>query len=123
MRRRRPLGVTLVAIVQALNALATGAEVLAGRRGVPSEDTAVLVVAGSAIAIGGLIVALGLWELQRWAWTATMIWVGAVMAIALSAYFEGSPSYVVMVLSVLQVFYLNQSDVQRVFGAGQEEAT
>ena len=44
-----------------------------------------------------------------------MIWVGVVMGLSLLAYFRGNPSYVVMLLSVLQVFYLNQSDVQRVF--------
>ncbi|MCK9520263.1 MAG: hypothetical protein M0R74_14750 [Dehalococcoidia bacterium] len=120
MATERPVGVTLVAAVQAANAVATGLEVVAGERAVPSDEGAVLVAAGVAIVVGGLLVSLGLWRLQRWAWTATMVWVGVVMALALSSYFHGNPSYVVMGLSVMQVFYLNQSEVQRVFAGGTE---
>lgn len=121
MRNERPIGVTLVAAVQGLNALATGMEVIAGERAVPADETPVLVVVGLAIAIWGLLVALGLWRLQRWAWTATMLWVGIVMALALLSYVRGNPSYVVMALSVVQVFYLNQSEIQRVFAGGAGE--
>ncbi|HEX6031318.1 MAG TPA: hypothetical protein VFY90_07790 [Tepidiformaceae bacterium] len=123
MRRERPIGVTLVAAVQAINAVATGLEVLAGKRAVPADDTTILAIVGAAIALGGLVVAFALWRLHPWAWTATMIWVGVVMGLALLAYVQGRPSYLVMALSVMQVFYLNQSDVQRVFGRTREEAS
>ena len=121
MNRERPIGVTLVAAVQVLNAVATGVEVIAGERAVPANQDAVLAFVGSAIAVGGIVVAAGLWRLQRWAWTATMVWVGVVMALALISYFKGNPSYTVMALSVLQVFYLNQSDTQRTFLRGSRQ--
>ncbi len=112
----RPAGVALIAAVQAVNAMVTAGEVLVRQRAIPTgdrepEQIAVLL----AIAAWGLLVAIGLWRLQRWAWTATMIWVGLVMALALLSYFHGHPSYSVMAVSVLQVFYLNQSEVQRAF--------
>ncbi len=110
------MGVTLVAVVQALNAVATGAEMAAGERGVPWTNANLLVITGAVTAVVGLAVAHGLWRLHRGAWTATMLWVGWTMTTALLGYFNGHPSYVVMALSVLQVFYLNQSDVQRAFG-------
>jgi hypothetical protein len=115
--------VTLIAAVQAINAVVTGLEVLAGRRAVPADSSVTLATLGAAIALGGLLVAVGLWRLHSWAWTATMIWVGVVMGLALLAYLQGHASYIVMALSVVQVFYLNQSDVQRVFGRIREEAS
>jgi hypothetical protein len=84
-----------------------------GRRGSPvveAEGTF-----ASAVCLFGLITAVGLIRLDRWAWVATMLWVGFVLAVALVAYVQDQPSYPVMVLSVLQVLYLNQSDVQRAF--------
>lgn len=120
MPRERPIGVTLVALVQGVNALTSGLEVAALERGLPTNEDVVLAVTGAALGIWGLAVAVGLWRLQRWAWTATMIWVGVVMALALSAYWSGNASYSVMVLSVLQVFYLNQSETQRAFLRRQE---
>lgn len=120
MPHERPIGVTLVALVQGVNALTSGLEVAALERGLPTNEDVVLAVTGAALGIWGLAVAVGLWRLQRWAWTATMIWVGVVMALALSAYWSGNASYSVMVLSVLQVFYLNQSETQRAFLRRQE---
>lgn len=115
-KKERPTGVTLIAATQAVNALATAGEALARQRAWVTGDSAPEQVA-LVVAIGawGLLVAIGLWRLQRWAWTATMIWVGVVMALGLISYFRGNPSYSVMAVSVLQVFYLNQSDVQRAF--------
>ena len=63
----------------------------------------------------GLIVSVGLWHLQRWAWVATMCWAGINMAQALWAYWIGEPQYAAMVLSVVIVLYLNQRDVQLAF--------
>jgi hypothetical protein len=63
----------------------------------------------------GLIMSVGLWRLQRWAWVATMSWAGINMAQALWAYWIGEPQYAAMVLSVVIVLYLNQRDVQLAF--------
>ncbi len=115
-RARRPFGVTLIAVLQALNAITLGLYLLL-RRVDPNlivrEDPGYF---GTILVLSGLIVAVGLWRLDRWAWVATMLWAGSSMASALIAHVQGHPtSHAVMALSVLQVFYLNLSDVQRAF--------
>jgi hypothetical protein len=115
-KARRPFGVTLIAVLQALNAITLGLYLLL-RRVDPNlivrEDPGFF---GTIMVLLGLVVAVGLWRLDRWAWVATMLWAGSSMASALIAHIQGNPtSHAVMALSVLQVFYLNLSDVQRAF--------
>lgn len=62
-----------------------------------------------------IIVALGIWLLRRWAWVATMILIGAGMAIGILRYARETPLYPTMVLNLLTVFYLNQREVQDLF--------
>jgi hypothetical protein len=116
--RRRPFGVWVIALLQALNALGyalgifTGIEppvTTMGPQDLPE------IVAGVMLAFG-LVVALGLLMLKRWAWVATMLWVGAIMAGELSLYLRGEDAnFFVMAISVAQVFYLNLSEVQACF--------
>jgi|MudIll2142460700_1097286.scaffolds.fasta_scaffold52736_2 hypothetical protein len=61
------------------------------------------------------IMAYGLWQYKRWAWVATMAYVGIGMIGQLWAHFFGKPDYLYMLIYVLIVFYLNQSDVQSIF--------
>lgn len=61
------------------------------------------------------IIAYGLWKYKRWAWVATMAYVGIGMSGQLWAHFFGKPDYLYMLMDVLIVFYLNQSDVQKIF--------
>jgi hypothetical protein len=115
-KARRPFGVTLIAVLQAVNAITLGLYLLL-RRVDPNlivrEDPGYV---GTILVFLGLIVAVGLWRLDRWAWVATMLWAGASLASALIAHIQGHPtSHLVMALSVLQVFYFNLSDVQRAF--------
>ena len=64
----------------------------------------------------GLAVAAGLLLLKRAAWVLTMLWVGLVMGAELSLYLRGEDAnYVVMLVSIAQVFYLNLADVQGAF--------
>jgi uncharacterized membrane protein (DUF2068 family) len=37
-------------------------------------------VVASAITILGVVIAVGLWRLKRWAWVAAMLWTGSVLA-------------------------------------------
>jgi len=116
---RRPFGVYVIALLQAFNAIAYAAGVFTdfqapvttvGPADVPDIVAALMLAAG-------LIVALGLLMLKRWAWVLTMLWVGAAMAAELVLYLRGEDvNYVVMLVSVAQVFYLNLSDVQACFG-------
>ena len=117
--RRRPFGVYVIALLQALNAIAYAAGVFAGIE--PPVITTGPEEAPETVAmlmmIGGLAVGIGLLMLKRWAWVATMLWVGAIMAVELSLYLRGeAANYGVMAVSVAQVFYLNLSDVQASFG-------
>jgi hypothetical protein len=71
--------------------------------------------------LAGLIVAAGLVQLKRWAWVATMLWVGLNLAAELGFYFNGKDTnYLVLVVSIAQCFYLNLSDVQAAFQRRQE---
>jgi hypothetical protein len=125
MSVERPFGVTVIALLQALNAAAVALEVSVVRNdrfGWEGSNISLLGT-GNILGILGLVNAAGLWRLQRWAWVTTMLWVGLVLLVSLGAYFDGKPSYPVMALGVLQVLYLNQSRVQAVFQgqAGREK--
>lgn len=67
------------------------------------------------IAGAWFIVAIGLWALRRWAWTALMIMVGIALGEGLLLYMRGEPRYVIMLFNVLTVFYINQRSVQLLF--------
>ena len=117
-RRARPIGVTLIAIVQFVNAVTLGVQLALADR----DPNVAIQIAGDpgvfavAFLVFGLATAFGLWFLHRWAWVATMLWAGAALASGLFAYFDGRPvSYQVLGLTVLQVFYLNLSEVQEAF--------
>jgi hypothetical protein len=114
----------LIAVLQFLNVVSIGLALAIDRSYLPDnmEDDVVQVVAGAAIVLLGVVTVVGLWTLQRWAWAATMVWVGIGMAWALHSYFEDDPNYSTMVLSLAQVFYLNQREVQRAFLGGRAEA-
>ena len=117
--RRRPFGVTVTALVQGLNAIAIGADLAAdGPVAVSLESSAApLALLRIGLVILGIGMVIGLLRMDRWAWVLTMLWVGFVMTLALLAYLDGEPVYVVMALCVVQVLYLNQSEVQRAFRA------
>lgn len=109
--RTRPLGVTLLACLQALSAVASGLSQNPIESG--SDTIAQRLVFGAF----GLLLAIGLWRLQRWAWVATMVWQGIGLAAALYLYFQGEHDYVWLAAGAGTVLYLNQGDVQRVFAS------
>jgi uncharacterized membrane protein (DUF2068 family) len=101
--------VTLLACLQAVSALASG--VSQNPINAEVESITHRVVFGAL----GLLLAIGLWRLQRWAWVATMVWQGVGLAVALYFYFHGEHDYVWLAAGAATVLYLNQGDVQRVF--------
>jgi hypothetical protein len=123
--RKRPLGIYIIAALQALNALSYEFRAV-GVVDTPQVGVIDEWVSGSvatAMMVVGLIVAVGLLRLQRWAWVATMIWVGVGMAGELVFYFYGKETnYALLALSIAQVFYLNLSDVQAAFERRGERA-
>jgi hypothetical protein len=113
----RPFGVQVIALLQTVNALATGLSVFAGihtpffdnEHNLPGAAALVMMVAG-------LLVALGLLGLNRWAWVATLIWVGIIMAFQLINYFDdGDANFAIMAIAAAQVLYLNLNEVQSSF--------
>jgi hypothetical protein len=125
----RTFGVTAIALL--LLALAGGVALDAWRGrldfpglvalGMPRE-LAVRVL-GATVALLMSIVAVGMWRRLRAAWVATMLLVGALMVLELRWYARGTPRYLLMALSVLIVFYLNQREVQGLFRGGTAPPT
>lgn len=115
----RPFGVTVIATAMIANAVFAGARAYLDDQ-VPGFNDLITLdfyfeLAGPFVGAVGLIVSLGLWRLQRWAWVATILWAGVNMGQALYGYFWGSPQYIAMALSVVIVLYLNQREVQLAF--------
>ena len=79
---------------------------------VSTDDGPVVAAIAGAIS---LTLAVGLWFLHRWAWTGVMLWHGVVLASGLLAYLHGEEPHAELAISVLVVFYLNQSEVQGAF--------
>jgi hypothetical protein len=115
--------VTLIAAVQAFNALTLGLQLITADRdpstpyNIPGDPG---VVAAGFIVLG-LVTAAGLWSLQRWAWVMTMLWAGFALLVGLLAVYRGQPvSYFTMTVSVIQVLYLNLTEVQEAFENDEE---
>jgi hypothetical protein len=115
----RPFGVTVISAAMIANAIFAGIRAYLGDAMISWDDVMrsdfYFELFGPFVGGAGLIVSIGLWRLQRWAWVATMTWAGVNMAQALWAYWIGTPQYTAMVLSVVIVLYLNQRDVQLAF--------
>ena len=135
--RKRPFGVMVIIILQIVGFLSLTGDVI----GLPlselptlfpmgwyssdariftlNSDNIALMIAltlGLVILTWQLAIIIGLWFLKRWAWFLMMAQLGLSMALCLWAYFEGVQLYAYMFLSVIMVFYLNQSEVQHAFG-------
>jgi len=114
----RPFGVYVIALLQVVSAITHASGVLAGLEAsiLGNLDDLSTTAYALLLSVSGLIVAFGLLRLRRWAWVVTMLWVGLIMAEQLVLYFEGEDTnYVLMAVSIVQVFYLNLSDVQSAF--------
>lgn len=107
----RPLGVTLIAILQFLQSivlLGTGAvALLAGLVYIFLAAIGIIVV---VIGLIGFYIGLGLWNLRSWAWTWAVILniLGLIVSLA-------NPGWVSVVLSLVIVIYLFQPDIKARF--------
>ena len=63
-----------------------------------------------------LVAAIGLWQRKRWAWVLAMVLLAYSMTHDIVSYFQQQPIYFSMALNVIKVGYLNQSEVQLLFG-------
>jgi len=120
--RRRPLGVVILALIHLVFA-ALGLLALAGFTGLrPSSGRAILLETlgdlaplFAAVSIAAILIAIGLWRLDRWAWYAAMAFTGIGLAFQILLYVNGHQSYLFMLVYVIEAFYLNQREVKRVF--------
>jgi hypothetical protein len=64
-----------------------------------------------------VVVVVGLWRYQPWAWYGMMLLLAYWLASDLIAYYLGAASFVSMVINVAMVFYLNQREVRDLFEA------
>jgi hypothetical protein len=113
-RRRRPLGVVILVVIQVIYGAFAILELA-----LPDADVDLRFLSGSfapAIPAFSLLLAFGLWRLHRWAWTVMMLWTGLGLTADLVDYLHGDPNYLLMLESVIVVFYLNQREVQEAFG-------
>jgi hypothetical protein len=123
--RGRPFGLYVVIALLLLNASGAFFDVLrvpivggALATGLERAEVEALNYAAAAVLV---VIAVGLWALQRWAWVATMLVVGFGLAYGLLLYWQGSPVYWRMGAYMLAVLYLNQGAVQQAFGAGRRQ--
>jgi hypothetical protein len=68
-----------------------------------------------------VIAAIGLWRRKRWAWILTMALLAYSMTLDLVSFFRGQAFYISMLLNVVQVGYLNQQEVQNLFGENRRK--
>jgi uncharacterized membrane protein (DUF2068 family) len=74
-----------------------------------------LVISQLALAPLRLAAAIGLWRIHHWAWLLTMMVLAYTLASEIIAFFLTQPNFLMMVLGVVTVFYLNQREVQDLF--------
>lgn len=117
----RPFGVTVIVIVQLIAVIMYGSA--AGSVFMMGQPDQLGLITGSELYLAtslslelfSLVLVAGLWRQRRWAWVLFMVRLGLDMAIDLISFANGEPHYFSMLLNVLMVFYLNQTDVQRAF--------
>ena len=68
-----------------------------------------------------LIIVVGFFRMRRWAWVATVAWSALGLLNQLLRVFSGESTYFWMLLEVITIFALIQSDVQKIFGIKRDE--
>lgn len=117
---KRPFGITAIIALLALLVLSNGVDVIRSINGLPPHtfpDVGALIIQAlnAVIAILYAILAVGLWQMQDWAWYTAMIACGLSMFFTIWRHFNGGQPYVTMFLVVVIVFYLNQREVKAAF--------
>jgi uncharacterized membrane protein (DUF2068 family) len=133
--RRRPFTLVVLAALLALKAailvlLATGVALPAPawlRQMIGTDLVALLVTipgaGGWILALAALLLlsAVGLMAGRRYGWLLAMVITGVFVASDISGFYAGTTNSLWMLLNIVTVFYLNQSDVREVVGASPPE--
>ena len=124
---RRPFGVILLTLLWLVYAGIAVLVVLGVERVPPAGIIRPFVAFGwlepaaGVLAAVSLVIALGIWFLQPWAWVLAMVGTGIGLAFDILGWMNGRPTYLSMLFGVVIAFYLNQSAVRRRFRLGIEE--
>jgi len=103
---QRPLVVSILAVIMALNGVLTIINGLGFQAGP-------LVIALGAIAI---LLSLGLWKLWSWAWTGTIVLQFIAAGFALYDWFTGvGIDFLAIAIAIFIVLYLLRSEVRAAF--------
>jgi hypothetical protein len=109
-RRRRPLGVTIIAILNIIVGIITisgGILLLAVGIGI------VLIIIG----IANLVMAYGLWRGKGWAWTITLILSGiGIISNAVSIATGNLGAIIGIIIYAVIIYYLYRPNVKAFFG-------
>ena len=106
---------------------ATAEELLRDHSGMVSlasrviQDPTLLTVANSLIIIVWIMIIIGMWMMQRWAWMLLMIFTGVMLTYALFRFFDGEPEYLSMLTNGAVAFYLTDRIVQRAYARRKPE--
>ena len=119
--RSRPVGLYAIITLQLIVAVPLALYLLALEEVVPVLRVLVRNPIYSLLTPGWLLVGmmllavLGLLLQKHWGWVLSMIVTGAGLAFTIWSYFQGTPSYLHMLIEGVTVFCLNQRDVQQYF--------
>lgn len=121
-QKHRPLGVTIIAILTAIGGIVFLAGGIAGLIAAPfTSDFGVVSIGIGIISLGlgvaYLVMAYGLWNGKRWAWTITLILsvIGIILAIATIA--AGNVGAIVsIIIHAVVIYYLYRPKVKAFFG-------
>jgi hypothetical protein len=123
-KRLRPFGVYIVLILLLLTqALAFFGDVFINDFPIlpplalmEIENPQTILIINVIIALIVLWIMIGLWRLKRWAWYTTMILIGISLMWNIWRYTQERTPYLIMLIEVIAVFYMNQRSVQSAFG-------
>lgn len=116
MQKHRPLGVTIIAILTVIGGigfLASGATALAL---IPLFG----IIIGSILVVIGLayfLMAYGLWNGLRWAWTTTLILSGIGIILGIGSIVSGNIGALFhTIVNAIVIYYLYRPKVKEYFG-------
>ena len=121
--RRRPLGIVVIVLFEALNVASVLLAVygLAPSLGDQSlHDLAAQGDIGKAtvtvFCIVALLACVGLWFLSQRAWVLTMVLVGTALVLGLYSWTRADPNFARLFINAVIALYLNQGEVQVAVG-------
>ncbi len=117
---KRPFGVYALMISLVLLAASLAMDVWRVWQGLPPDvflawDFDRTIIVYGALVTFMLVLCVGLWRMWTWGWFLTMIAAGFGLFFGIWRYTIGGHPYLVMVLLIITVFYLNLTQVKDAF--------